>query len=276
MKMKVFRFARGRPFSVLAVFAFMCGLPLILLALNVQFGAARNDTQFAALEAWATFALFIVAIAQALLFFQQLVLMRKGLADSEDAARTAKEAADAAKAQALAAAEGAAISRTAMVFGNRAYIHFAGIQHISHRDLGDGHIFWSLRPSWANGGHTPTRDFTSLINYWIDDKPIPETFEFPNAPPESATVTVVAPGARVGGFTMNVSGQDLEEVRDGKKFLYAWGIARYHDVLPDSSWHTTTFCVQAARITGDPTKYWDPTDPVEIMWANYPSYNDAN
>lgn len=59
--------------------------------------------------------------------------------------------------QAKAARDSADIAELSMVAGERAYVHFSGCRWISHGDIHDGHIFWSIRARWINAGNTPTR-----------------------------------------------------------------------------------------------------------------------
>lgn len=66
-------------------------------------------------------------------------------------------------------------------------------------------------------------------------------------------------------------------VKEGKKHLYIWGIAKYRDVFPATLEHITRFCVFAANIAGDPLKPWEEkTNPVDIVFANYDRHNCAD
>jgi len=108
-----------------------------------------------------TLFVLLVALAQGVLFFVQLRLMRVSLADTKTAA--------------VAATLGAKSSRqsadTAKIIDDckraSAYVHFAGLRYISHPDLADGRIFWQLRPHWRNSGNTPRAAFmcTSAMSF---------------------------------------------------------------------------------------------------------------
>jgi hypothetical protein len=62
-----------------------------------------------------------------------------------------------------------------------------------------------------------------------------------------------------------------------EKYLYAWGIAQYQDVFPNTEEYITKFCVFARDVTGDPlTAYNDKTTPLHIVFGNYHKNNCAD
>jgi len=113
-----------------------------------------------------TFWLAVFAGAQALLFLWQLWLIRESLNDAKIAAEAASEGAKAAR-------ESADTAKLAMVSESRAYVYYNGCRWISHRDIGNGHIFWRIRPCWINSGNTPTRQMRVYVHYELLDAELP-------------------------------------------------------------------------------------------------------
>jgi hypothetical protein len=225
-------------------------------------------TGFLALLALGTLA---VAVLQALLFFVQLRLMRASLADT-------KAAANAAMLQAKSSQESAETARTSMIASERAYVHFAGLRYISHTYLGDGHVFWRLRPHWRNSGNTPTRGLQVYVHYELLDAALPADYPFAVAisPDETSPAISLPPSGEIVSGTSDIRGTDLAEVAKGAKHLYVWGIAKYQSVFDESDVHVTKFCVMAGNLTGDPTAPWNPKSPFNIDFAAHNRHNCAD
>ena len=78
------------------------------------------------------------------------------------------------------------------------------------------------------------------------DTALPETFNFPYDEghvikgillPQTPLNSAYIPW---GGRQLMV--EDLEDVQAGRKFLYAWGWAKYNDALRGTPQHITKFC----------------------------------
>jgi hypothetical protein len=81
--------------------------------------------------------------------------------------------------------------------------------------------------------------------------------------------STIPPKGEIESNHFDISGSDLIDIRDGKKYFYIWGVARYRDVFPATIEHVTKFCVVASGVTGDPKKAFDSnTNPVEILCAD--------
>jgi hypothetical protein len=218
---------------------------------------------------WATLGLVCVAMIQAGLFVWQLVYMRKGLVD-------AKVASDAAKDAAKAARESVDIGKTSMISGDRAYVHFAGCRWISHKLEGTERVFWRIRPTWINSGNTPTRKLYVYVYYEILDEPMQVDHAFTPAEHKRVPATI-PPKGQIESGPRDFFGDDLIDVKEGKKHLYVWGIATYRDVFPDTADHITKFCVVATNITGNPLEPWDDKSNIfNIAFTNYDRHNCAD
>jgi hypothetical protein len=213
--------------------------------------------------AWFTLTLFCAAIGQIALFWVQLRYMRVGTKDTGIAANAAQTSAD--------------IARLSMVAGDRAYVHHNGCRWISHRDTRDGNIFWRIRPRWVNSGNTPTRRLDVRIQYELLDKAIDDKYPFFIDPKTVPIPATIPPKGEIESNHFDISGTDLIAVRDGKKYFYVWGVARYRDVFPSTSEHVTKFCVVVMGMTGDPKKAWDTkTNPLDILFRTYDRHNCAD
>lgn len=189
----------------------------------------------------------------------------------------AKKSIIAAEAAAEGSQRAAATAKLSMEAGGRAYIHFAGCRWISHTDSGDGSIFWSIRPHWTNSGSTPTRRATVYVHYELLDTELSADYSFTPDPTVISTPALIAPASGITSGLRNIEGEDLIAVREGRKHFYIWGVARYHDVFPDTVAHVTKFCVYAANVSGDPLAVFDAKiNPVEIIFANYQRHNCAD
>jgi hypothetical protein len=220
--------------------------------------------------AFATGLLFIAAAFQVGLFWWQLRLIRESLVDTKLAAEAAKEGADATR-------DSADISRLAMIASDRAYVHHAGISWVSHHQLSDGRIFWSIRPQWFNAGNTPARQLTVWVEYELRPDPLPDEFVFVPPIEQKLIAGGIPPQGRIGSAHRNVWGDDLAAVREGTRYFYVWGVVRYRDVFPGTPERITKFCAVLAQIYGNPLLSFDAKDnPVELIFNAYHRHNCAD
>ena len=222
-------------------------------------------------EAVGFFTLWLVIIAggQLILFFWQLILIRESLNDTKLAAEAAKASADAAR----DSVNEAKFSNAAR---DRAYVHFNGCRYISHRSDELSPVFWRLRPRWINSGNTPPRNLRIYTHYELLEHPLPNDYEF--TPEEhQPTSALLAPKAELEGGFRDIDGADLVAVKEGRKFLYVWGDARYRDVFPYTPERVTKFCAFARVVTGDPTAPWhSERNKMEIAFGVYERHNCAD
>jgi hypothetical protein len=220
--------------------------------------------------------LVIVGGIQVALFIWQLWLIRKSVNDAKVAAEAAKDSAEAAKEGARAGRESADTAKLAMVASNRAYVHFNGCRWISHRRDDNGLVFWRIRPRWVNSGNTPPRSLQFYVHYELLDAPLASDYSFtPVSLPRRPAL--LPPAGEIESEPRDFWGTDLVAVRNGTKFLYIWGTAKYRDIFPGTPEHITKFCVFAKSITGDPTAPWDATTNImDIAFSTYERHNCAD
>jgi hypothetical protein len=255
-------------------------------ATSNQAAAAKNNTSqpdegiwnWITRDAVGFFTLGLVGIAgiQLFLFFWQLVLIRESLDDAKIAADAAKESADAAKEGSRAARESADTDKFSMIASDRAYVHYAGCRWVSHRQNDESPVFWRIRPRWINGGNTPPHGLRIYTHYELLDAQLPADYSFtPQEHPE--VPAMLPPKGDIFGSWRDFTGADLVAVKEGRKFLYIWGTARYYDVFPGTPRRVTKFCNTAALVTGDPTLPWEEkTNNMDLGFITYGPHNCAD
>jgi hypothetical protein len=162
-----------------------------------------------------------------------------------------EKVADSAKTSAVAAKDSADIAKQALIAGQRAFISVS-YRPSAHKNIMDGKIYaYGFTPVWLNAGNTPTRNMENHINIRAFEKEIAGDWDFPNlwnakvAPEKRVPVPLGAsPKNTVDGQSVAVDIKTIQDVIDGKKFLYFWGSATYNDVFPDTERHVTRFAVQ--------------------------------
>ena len=216
-----------------------------------------NESRLAKYTLWlaiATIVLVGIATLQAGLFFWQLRYMRRSLTDASNSVGAARH--------------GVSVAKQTMVATNRAYVHHNGLQYISHLLLPQGRVFWTFLPMWTNTGNTPTRDLKVVVKYSLENAPIGDDFDFSVEKP--ALPASIAAHGGLYSDAFDIFGTDLDDVQNGIKYLYIWGVAWYKDAFPESPEHITKFCVVATRVTGNPLKLWDDKDNrFDIKFVNF-------
>lgn len=184
-----------------------------------------------------------------------------------------RRAAIAARDNADAATASGEISRLAMIAGNRAYVHHQEIKMISHYDENKGQIFWRITPRWINSGNTPARNLEIYTSYELGDSLLPDDFPFIIPSDIKRLPMNLAPKGLIGGMSKDIPGREVLAIKEGRKHLYIWGVARYHDVFPNTSPHVTKFCTFSGSVVGDPLVHWSDSNKVEITFMTHNRHN---
>lgn len=154
---------------------------------------------------------------------------------------------------------------------NRAFVFLKTLHTTSHYDPTAKKIFWRLVPEWENSGNTPTRNLRINVNATVRDLSLPNDFGFPLT--DKTTPTLIGPKQSVFGDPVDIFGEQLNEVRQGNKYFYLWGSARYRDVFQRKE-HFTKFCFAIRNVTGDPAQHYDAANNiVNIAPTQYHQHN---
>lgn len=156
----------------------------------------------------------------------------------------------------------------------RPYLAIESFHWLSHEDPDrDNRVWWSIHPVWKNGGVTPTKHLFLSTGSVLRDTELPADFVFPDGVAEPIR-SLIGPHATLGAASQTITGDDLADVRDGRKFFYVWGSVRYRDVFPETQEHITRFCAHITRVLGNPTRPYDAeTNIVEIHFSFYRRHN---
>ena len=160
------------------------------------------------------------------------------------------------------------VARDAMIAGERAFIFAVSVTGQWTRTNKTGPYFWYLCPIWQNSGSTPTRNMTMRTTCVLKTEPLPKGFNFDDPTAVTGTALIPPKITVFGGRAPDppLSPQDILEVIAGKKILYLWGWARYHDVFPDTPQHITRFC-WTIYPQGDPTTFTEER-PDSLKWLS--------
>lgn len=155
------------------------------------------------------------------------------------------------------------LARESFSADKRAFVFAMGINGFWERENTSGQYNWRFRPLWQNSGDTPSKNLRIFTGCELRDTPLPVGFKFKHGeegtgllPPKSTLSGGLAPTPPQAAITP----QDILDVQAGRKFLYLWGWAKYHDVFPGTKEHVTHFCWLVTPL-GDPLKYIPGTQP---------------
>ena len=190
-------------------------------------------------------------------------------------ARRMREAVGAAKESATVAEKSARVAEEALVSGQRAFMFIREIKTYLHQDPETGNYHWTIHPVWANSGNTPTRGLSINTTYRLLDKPLPASYDFPESR-ENLIPTIAGPRSMVEATPGTLSSEDLEAVREGKKFFYIWGWAEYHDIFEGTKKRVTRFCNQLIQVDGDPLAPFSEHNPIQMMFGFHAENNYAD
>jgi len=122
-------------------------------------------------------------------------------------------------------------------------------------DPATGLYNWSLRPVWRNTGDTPTKDLTLHVECEIRDATLPLGYPFAYQEADVGTGTLGPKMDMFGGpaprYPTVLTPEDILQAQQGRRFIYLWGWAKYHDIFPNTPRHITHFCWLITS-TGDP------------------------
>jgi len=116
---------------------------------------------------------------------------------------------------------------------------------------------WQIRVVWNNYGSAPTRRLSLCATAEIKETVLPDTFNFPY---DEGHITkgVLLPQTPLSSayipWGKQITPEDIEAIQAGRKFLYVWGWAKYHDAFEDTPQHITKFC-WTIDILGNPRTF---------------------
>lgn len=169
-----------------------------------------------------------------------------------------------------AAQAAVSVTRDLGLAEHRPYVdaNFGGC--ISHWDrTRDDKIFWKIRLILSNSGNTPTFGLRVRSCWRIVDA----GDDLSMMPQEVPTHAAYLRGHKsFAPLTISIDGDILSKVQDGQKNLFVFVEAKYGTFLKKDESYVSRCGFKATSITGDPSVYWDETNPVSIDWQHVPTY----
>ncbi len=121
---------------------------------------------------------------------------------------------------------------------NRAFIFFKRFETHQLQDV------WRLIPEWENCGTTPTKKMIYHINWKIfETEELNDSYHFPNLNDKEIPL-VIGPKQILCVDYLDIPKLEPEEIKNNKKRLLIWGLAKYHDVFESTPQHHTKFCYE--------------------------------
>lgn len=233
--------------------------------------AAVDNVQTVQTMDWIDSFLYEVRITDALVALFAGLLVLLGWIQ----ARRMHEAVRAAKESVGVAEKSARVAEDALISGQRAFMFIREIQTVLHHDAATGKYHWTVHPIWANSGNTPTRGLSINTTYRLMDEPIPKDYDFPHAG-EEVTSSIAGPRSMVEATPGTLSSEDLQAIKEGKKYFYIWGWAEYHDIFEGTRKRVTKFCNQLIQVDGDTGAPANEHNPIQMMFGFHSENNYAD
>lgn len=233
--------------------------------------AKVESAESAQADSWVQSFLYEVKITDVLIALFAGLLVLLALVQSRrmrDAVRVAAESAD-------VAGKSARVAEEALVSGQRAFMFIREIKTFLHQDADTGRFHWTIHPIWANSGNTPTRALSINTSYRLMDAPLSKDFDFPPGG-EVVTSAIAGPRSMVEATPGTLSNEDLQAVKDGRKFFYIWGWAEYHDIFEGTRKRVTKFCNQLVEVNGDTAMPASEHNPIQMMFGFHSENNYAD
>jgi hypothetical protein len=176
--------------------------------------------------------------------------MERSITESSRAADNMEAIATSVEVSATAASQSIAVLRETNTQQLRAFVCTAGIDQKWVVDEQTKTINWVFSVLWQNLGRTPSKKLRVHAHYELRDTPLPADFNFDYETPHVGKAFLPPGHINPGGGKFWISAGDLNAVRDGKKFFYVYGWAKYFDVFPDTPERITRFNY-AVEVAGD-------------------------
>ena len=138
----------------------------------------------------------------------------------------------------------------------------------------NGTYDWRIGPLWENSGNSPTRGLRIHSMCHIRDQILPFGFNFDYPTPDGGSGIIAPRGRNPGGQVPAspgdpISAQEILDAQHGRKFIYMYGWARYHDVFGTRE-HITRYC-WLITFQGDPLTFVpnDANHPLKFSFVTH-------
>ncbi|MGB8579807.1 MAG: hypothetical protein WCD47_03235 [Candidatus Sulfotelmatobacter sp.] len=138
-----------------------------------------------------------------------------------------------------------------------------GLQKIANPD-GKTLRGYTVVFTWVNSGNTPTRTAELQSNVYVGTESPTKGLDFNQLPQARITTAVIAPHAAIQTSPDPISLADLEDVQNGKKHMFFWGWAVYHDQFSPAA-RLSEYCFDVEGATWTKPDHTDFTGDMQII-----------
>lgn len=117
--------------------------------------------------------------------------------------------------------------------------------------------------TWVNNGTTPTKSTTMQANVSVGPATPTKGLDFSTLPQAQILTAVLGPKAGIQMTPTFVSLEDFEDVQQGRKHMFFWGWAVYHDVFSDAA-RLSEYCFDVQGANWTKPDHTDPTGDVTL------------
>ncbi len=118
--------------------------------------------------------------------------------------------------------------------------------------------------SWVNSGNTPTRTAEMQSNVYIGTASPGKGLDFSQLPQDRIVTAVIAPKFAIQTAPVFVTLQDVEDVQQGKKHMFFWGWAVYHDSFSPAP-RLSEYCFDVEGATWTKSDHADFTGETQFI-----------
>jgi hypothetical protein len=117
--------------------------------------------------------------------------------------------------------------------------------------------------TWINNGTTPTRSALMQANVSVGQDRPSKGLDFSSLPQSQSLTAVLGPRAGIQMPPAFISTEDVESVQDGKKHMFFWGWAVYHDVFSSTA-RLSEYCFDVQGATWTKADHNDATGDLSL------------
>jgi hypothetical protein len=123
---------------------------------------------------------------------------------------------------------------------------------------------WNIVFGWINSGNTPTKTAELQSNVYVGTASPSKGLDFSQLPQDRIVTAVVAPHQAMQLTPGFVTLQDADDVTAGKKHMFFWGWAVYHDGI-DPRARLAEYCFNVEAVTFPKTDHADFTQDASFI-----------
>ena len=163
--------------------------------------------------------------------------------------------------QAILTKEAVRISERALISTERAFVFLEdfdpeivygrrGTQSGASNNLTVSQL--AIRPRWRNGGNTPTKDMTVIVNWTPWPGGLPGQFNYAYGENVVPTPMFLGPKATEWSEPIRIPAQVATAALHGGESIFIWGRVEYRDIFDKTRLHFTEWCYKLVFVRIEP------------------------